>query len=506
MTGLRVAIVGAGFGGLIAARRLKAQGFEPTVFESHDDLGGQWNFSNPNSGVWPRMRTNTAAFATRSSDMRYRDGCHIFPRNTEVLNMINDYVGAHDLRRHCRFRSAVVMLQRVSEGYEVAWNDDGGTRSETFDRAVVATGRFIKPEMPVVDGMDGFEGSAGVVHSFEYKDPLKFRDLNIVVLGGSISSLEMACDQALMGTGRIVLSQRRQRYVMPKMFAGTPLEYLAFTLEGARAMASTPQQELLRQTKEFLEIQGGNPAQYDAPAPHEDMARAGVTGNQHYLNLVAEDYIDVRPWVRQVQGNEVVFEDGSRVEADAILVGTGFDLYVPFLSPEIARTVNLTKKSMDLANFTFHPDLPGLAFVGLWSQLGPYPSVLEQQARWIAYAWGGVVPAPTSEELRRGVAECVAEQHHADYRQQHEMALRFARLTGAEPDPGDDEELRAILPHCAVTGEMLRISGPDSDPDAIDWVKRDFWLHAPLLLRREIGARLGLDQGGRKVVRAASPH
>ena len=499
MSGTRVAIVGAGFGGLQAAGHLEARGFEPTVFESHDDLGGQWNFGNPNSGVWPRMRTNTAAFATRASDMRYRKGCHIFPRNTEVLDMINDYADARDLRRHCRFGSTVVRLSRVSGGYEVAWDDAGGTRSETFDRAVVATGRFIEPEAPVVDGLDTFEGSAGVAHSFDYKDPLRFRDLDIVVLGGSISSLEMACDQALMGTGRIVLSQRRQRYVMPKMFAGTPLEYLAFTLEGARAMSTTPEDELARQTREFLEIQGGNPARYDAPAPHEDMAKAGVTGNQHYLNLVAEDYIDVRPWVRHVRGREVVFEDDSRVEADAILVGTGFDLHVPFLAPDIARTVNLTNKGMDLANFTFHPDLPGLAFVGLWSQLGPYPSVLEQQVRWIAGVWGGVVPAPTAEELRGGVAECVAERHHADYRQQHEMALRFARLVGAEPDPGNDAELQAILPHCAVTGEMFRISGPDADPAAIDRVKRDFWLHAPLLLRREIGARLGLDQGGGKV-------
>ena len=416
--------------------------------------------------------------------------------------MINGYVDARDLRRRCRFGCSVVGLSRVSGGYEVAWDDAGRTRSETFDRAVVATGRFIKPEAPVVDGLDTFEGSAGVAHSFDYKDPVRFRDLDIVVLGGSISSLEMACDQALMGTGRIVLSQRRQRYVMPKMFAGTPLEYLAFTLEGARAMSTTPQDELLGQTKDFLEIQGGNPARYDAPAPDEDMAKAGVTGNQHYLNLVAEDYIDVRPWVRHVKGREVVFEDGSRVEADAILVGTGFDLHVPFLSPDIARTVNLTNKGMDLANFTFHPDLPGLAFVGLWSQLGPYPSVLEQQARWIAGVWGDTVSAPNDEELRQGVAQCVAERHHADYRQQHEMALRFARLVGAEPDPGDDAELRAILPHCAVTGEMFRISGPDSDPDAVDWVKRDFWLHAPLLLRREIGARLGLDQSGRKISRS----
>ena len=31
------------------------------------------------------------------------------------------------------------------------------------------------------------------------------------------------------------------------------------------------------------------------------------------------------------------------------------------------------RKGLQLAEFTFHPDLPGLAFVGLWAQQGSYP-------------------------------------------------------------------------------------------------------------------------------------
>jgi cation diffusion facilitator CzcD-associated flavoprotein CzcO len=36
----RVAIVGSGPGGLVAARYLKHHGFEPVVFEQDDDIGG----------------------------------------------------------------------------------------------------------------------------------------------------------------------------------------------------------------------------------------------------------------------------------------------------------------------------------------------------------------------------------------------------------------------------------------------------------------------------------
>ena len=37
-----VAVIGAGPGGLVAARWLLAQGFEPTIFEQAPTLGGQW--------------------------------------------------------------------------------------------------------------------------------------------------------------------------------------------------------------------------------------------------------------------------------------------------------------------------------------------------------------------------------------------------------------------------------------------------------------------------------
>ena len=494
-----VAIIGAGVGGLVAARMLLAEGFDVSLFESHDDLGGQWNYRNKNSGVWPTMRTNTADFSTKTAEMKFREGTKIFPRNTEVLDMINDFVDEFDLRGRCRFGCTVIGLERAGDGYQLSWNQDGSEQSETFDRVVVAKGRFNKPEMPNIEGLDSFTGKGGVVHAFNYKEPLKYRDMNIVVLGGSISSMEVASDQSLMGTGRVYMAQRRQRYVMPKMFAGTPLEYLAFTLEGAEAAGSLTVDELLAGAKEFLELEGGNPARYGAPAPHQDMAEAGVTGSQHYLNLVAEDRIDVRPWVKRIDGDQVTFEDGSTVQADVIIIGTGFELDLSFLSDDIAKTVNLTAHSIDLAEFSFHPDLPGLAFMGLFAQLGPYPVVLEQQARWIAYCWGGKVPMPSEAELRQGVRDCVEQQHNVGYREQHEMALRFARLIGATPDAGDDQELAAILPKCATTGELYRISGPDALPWAADYVKDHFWSHAPILTRREIGSQLGRDQNGNPV-------
>jgi len=48
----------AGPGGLVAARWLLSQGFDPTIFEQGPTLGGQWTGMDGCSGVWPTMHTN----------------------------------------------------------------------------------------------------------------------------------------------------------------------------------------------------------------------------------------------------------------------------------------------------------------------------------------------------------------------------------------------------------------------------------------------------------------
>lgn len=473
-----VGIIGAGIAGLTAARYLRSQGFEPTLFESHSDLGGQWNRSNPNSGVWPQMRTNTAKFVTKLSDVDYPASVKIFPRNGEVLDMINEFAELHDLRRSVRFSATVTGLRRARDGYEIAWQGPAGEHAEAFDRVVVASGRFNRPEIPDIPGLGSFSGSEGVVHAFHYKDPSRYRDKRVIVCGGSISALEIVSDLAMMGTERAYLAQRRQRYVMPKMVAGTPIEYHSFTRADALALATTSSEDLLAKQKHDILRLAGEPEDYGAPAPHAELAQAGVTCGQHYYILVAEDRIDVRPWIESVDGETVTFTDGSHVDVDGIIIGTGFDLHLPFLDDAIARAVHLTTRGLDLHEFTFAPGFDGLAFMGLWAQYGPYPVVLEQQSRFIAYVWGGAIPAPTDDDVARGAERSRDEGHHAGYRLQHEMAIRFARLAGVDPTDVDDE-LRRVLEHSAVTGEMFRIVGTDSVPDAADRVRADFARYAP---------------------------
>ena len=73
---------------------------------------------------------------------------------------------------------------------------------------------------------------------------------------------------------------------------------------------------------------------------------------------------------------------------------------MPFLSEDIRAILDLDAVHLDADRYTFHPDLPGLAFVGMWDQSGGYFVPLELQARWIAYTWGGTIPRASEAEQR----------------------------------------------------------------------------------------------------------
>jgi dimethylaniline monooxygenase (N-oxide forming) len=116
----------------------------------------------------------------------------------------------------------------------------------------------------------------------------------------------------------------------------------------------------------------GSPEQYGAPAPDPSLFAAGVTLSQHYLPLVAEGRIAVRPWMKSVTGATVTVADEHAEEFDGIVVGTGFNLCVPFLSEGIQAILDLDAAHMDVDRYTFHPELPGLAFMGMWDQSGVF--------------------------------------------------------------------------------------------------------------------------------------
>ncbi len=454
-------MIGAGPGGLIAARWLLALGFDPTIFEQGPMLGGQWTGLPGLSGVWPTMHTNTSRVMTAFSDLQHESSLVYLPSH-EVLDYLHRYADAFGLTSRIHLNTRVELVRQDGTGWLVSHS---GT-NERFDRVVVASGRFHAPALPPVTGLDTFAGPEAASSSYHYKEPDRYRDKRVLVAGCAISALEIAADLALLGAARVVVTQRRQRYVLPKFSAGVPSDHRIFTRYGTLASETLPPAEIDRQLKEIVIEAAGNPAQYGAPAPDASLFAAGVTLSQYYLPLVGEGRITVAPWMQSVDGSTVTFAGGHSEDFDGIIFGTGFDLNLPFLSAEIRAALDLDTKHLDSDRYTFHPDLPGLAIVGMWDQSGGYFVPLELQARWIAYTWGGAIPPPSEAGQRSRIAAYRSRRGLPQKTRMNLAALAFARAAGVEPNLENWPKLQRALLFGPLAPSCFRLEGPDALPDA----------------------------------------
>jgi dimethylaniline monooxygenase (N-oxide forming) len=456
-----VAVIGAGPGGLAAARWLLGQGFEPTIFERGPMLGGQWTALAGRSGVWPAMHTNSSRTLTAFGDLEHETQL-VYPSNREILDYLHRYAETFGLTTRIQFGTEVELIRRNG----AAWLVRHAGGDESFERVVVASGRFHDPAIPAVRGLETFAGSAGAISSYHYKEPAPYRDKRVLVAGCAISALEIASDLAQLGAARVVVTQRRQRYVLPKFAAGVPSDNRVYTRYGALASESLPTAEIDRQLKEIVVEAGGSPEQYGAPAPDPSLLAAGVTLNQHYLPLVAEGRITVRPWMESVAGATVTFADGHAEDFDGIVFGTGFKMCLPFLSEDIRAVLDLDEVHMDADRYTFHPDLPGMAFVGMWDQSGGYFVPLELQARWIAYTWGGAIPSPSGSDQRSAITAYRSRRGTSQKTQMNLVAVTFARAAGVEPDLDSWPQMRRALLFGPLTPSCFRLGGSDALPHA----------------------------------------
>jgi len=323
-----------------------------------------------------------------------------------------------------------------------------------------------------VKGLEEFSGSEGVTHTFNYKHPDRYRGKRVLLGGCSISALEIASDLAMLGAARVVNCNRRQRYVLPKIIAGVPTDQQVFSRFAALADENLPADIVAAQFKDFVLRTSGSPEQFGALKPADSVLEAGITQSHFFLPLVAEGRIPVRPWIDEVKRRTVKLADGTSEEFDAIIFGTGFKLSLPFLSDDLRRILSRDADSLDLHDFTFHPDLPGLAFIGMYELIGPYFPVLELQARWLAYTWGGIAPMPSIEAMYSGITRHRELKLGEQQLPMHALAMLFSRNAGVEPPVADFPELAAALMFGPLSAGSFRLCGPDAVDDAAEHLQR----------------------------------
>ena len=460
-----VAVIGAGPSGLTAAKHLIEHGLEPIVLERADDLGGQWNAGSPYSGVWPGMRANTSRTTTAFSDFPLGPAVATFPRADQVHSYLREYAEHFGVLERIRTGARVTAVDRDGEEWSVRWSQDGAEHVDRVAGVVAASGRFGAPRFPATRGLARLRAEGRVLHSLHYRGREEFHGRRVLVYGNSISGVEIASDLAADHTIEVISACRRPRYVLQKVVRGIPTDWRWFNRFFGLLGAALPPEQVAAGIREGVLAEAGDPARYGALAV-DPQAPPKLSMSQEYLAYVAEGRIAARGAVESIEGRTVRFADGAQAEVDAVICATGYDLDLPYLSPDIRRALGEDRTHLDLYLRTFHPELPGLALLGQFLLIGPQIPTVELQARWVAAVWSGTLTAPAAERMRAGIAEHRVTREAMPFDMYPQLAAMLAAELGAEPDVSKHPELAHGLLFGPLAPARWLLEGPGARPEA----------------------------------------
>lgn len=415
----RAGIIGAGLSGLVTAKTLLEEGFEVTLFEKDDEVGGVWARSRRYPGVHTQNPRDTYAFSDFPMPRTYPE----FPSGEQVQAYLAAYADRFGVTEHVRFRTAVEHAAPVANGWTVrsAPVDGGAARTERFEYLAICNGTFCEPHVPGFRGLDAFRAAGGtVLHSTQFHDAEQVRGKQVVVVGGAKSACDAAM-AALPAATRTTLVFRHAKWKMPKKFFGAvPLRYVLTTrfsealfrgreLRGVEKVLHTtgaPGVWLFwRGVETLLRATYGLGRAGMVPEERiEDVVSCALSlATDGMYEAVREGRLGARQaGIRALHPGWVELDTGEWIEADVVVFGTGFRQEVPFLDEGVRRTVQDDAGVFHLYRNLVHPDVPRLAFVGynssLYSQL-----TSEIGARWAARLWMGELRLPPRERMLQEV-------------------------------------------------------------------------------------------------------
>ncbi len=330
----RIAIIGAGPGGLCMAARLAQEGFDDfVVLEQASGVGGTW-YHNRYPGCACDIPSHLYSFSFEVK----RDWTRPYAPQPEILSYMEHVARKYGVLPHCRFGCAV---------RSAVWDDDRGVwklalssgEAVEADVVVSAIGMFNDLVRPDIPGLDSFAGTS--FHSGRWRWDHDLSGRRVAVIGSAASAVQFV-PEIVKQADQVYLFQRTANWVLPKLdtpyteaeierFVGDPDAALAvrseiyaqvdggMTFSDPEALAKTEAAglgaiEVVRDPELRRKLRPDHPFGCKRPLISNDYYAAF---NRENLELVTDPIARIAP-------DAVVTEDGRERRADTLILATGF--------------------------------------------------------------------------------------------------------------------------------------------------------------------------------------
>ena len=208
---LDAVIVGAGFAGLYAIKRLRDAGFAIQAFEAGDGIGGTWYWNRyPGARVDLECWDYSYSFSPALQDDW--DWPERYPTSAELMRYLNHVADRFQLRESIQFNTQVTSatFDEQANLWRIATSDGKMVKARFF---VPATGVLSVPKPPELQGIESFKGESYHTGRWPHHE-VDFSNKRVGVIGTGSSGIQVI--QALAGKCKhLTVFQRTAVFVVP---------------------------------------------------------------------------------------------------------------------------------------------------------------------------------------------------------------------------------------------------------------------------------------------------
>lgn len=278
-----VIIIGAGQSGIAMSHQLRSKGIKNhIIIDAQKHVGDSW-----------RLRYKSLVLFTPRSysalpGLEMKGDPDSYPTKDEVADYLEDYVAHFNLPHE--MNTAVTRIEKDNNYFNVF------TANEKLQskKVVVASGSFQKSYIPPVIKN---KTVISYVHSSAYTEPKDLKDGTVLVVGGGNSGAQIAVE--LAEDRKVVLAISHQLNYLPLQIFGKSIFYWLEKLQLLYANTDTIRGRLFQKRHD--------------PVIGKELKPA-----------IKMKKVKIKPRVKEVIGNEVIFSDGSLLKVNQIIWATGF--------------------------------------------------------------------------------------------------------------------------------------------------------------------------------------
>jgi hypothetical protein len=391
----KVCVVGAGSSGITACKVLHQHGIDFDCYEKGSQIGGNWRYLNDNgmSSSYRSLHINTSRNVMAYSDFPMPEDYPDYPSHFQIIEYFENYVNHFGFRDKILFNLGIVKIEKAENNQYKVFLDNG--ESKIYDYVLIASGHHWKARYPDFNGV--FTGE--ILHSHHYKTPDIFQgNKNVVVVGIGNSAVDIACEASRNTTGKVWISTRSGAYILPKYIMGIPFDTLnKYSLDWIPMAFKRSLLSL------FLWLARGKQTNYGVPKPNRPLLSEHPTISQELLGLAGHGKVHFKPNIKELAGECILFEDGSKEKVDVLIYATGYKIAFPFFDKTFIDAEE--QNDIQLYKNVIHPDHKNLYFIGLLQPLGAIMPLAEVQSEWVAKIILDKIQLPSKELMLRDIAK-----------------------------------------------------------------------------------------------------